>query len=43
MKILAVTNNDQAGACIIANNSVLCAVSEERFTRIKDHKTWPEK
>lgn len=41
MIILGITNNDLAGACLVRDNKVLAAVSEERFTRIKDHKVWP--
>ncbi|MDO0924213.1 carbamoyltransferase C-terminal domain-containing protein [Streptomyces sp. TG1A-8] len=41
MKILGITNNDLAGACLIRDGKIIAAVSEERFTRIKDHKTWP--
>lgn len=43
MLILGITNNDNAGACLIENNEILSAVHEERFTRIKAHKVWPDK
>jgi carbamoyltransferase len=41
MLVLGITNNDLAGACLVDGEVVLAAASEERFTRIKDHKTWP--
>jgi len=41
MLILGITNNDLAGACLVRDDQLLSAVSEERFTRVKDHKTWP--
>lgn len=41
MITLGITNNDLAGACLVRGNQIVSAVSEERFTRIKDHKTWP--
>lgn len=41
MLILGITNNDTAGACIIRGSEIIAAVHEERFTRIKAHKTWP--
>ncbi|MCS4510193.1 carbamoyltransferase family protein [Xylophilus ampelinus] len=41
MIVLGVTNNDLASACLVNNGQILSAVSEERFTRIKDHKVWP--
>lgn len=41
MQILGITNNDLAGACLVRDQQLLCAVSEERFTRVKDHKVWP--
>jgi len=41
MIILGVTNNDLSGACLVRDGLILSAVSEERFTRIKDHKIWP--
>ena len=41
MKVLGITNNDLAGACLVQDGEIVAAVSEERFTRTKDHKTWP--
>lgn len=41
MLILGITNNDLAGACLVRDDRILAAASEERFTRIKDHKIWP--
>src|SRR6185437_1998759 len=41
MYVLGITNNDLAGACLLRSAEVVAAVSEERFTRIKDHKIWP--
>ncbi|WP_423204866.1 carbamoyltransferase C-terminal domain-containing protein [Pseudomonas kribbensis] len=43
MVILGITNNDLSGACLVRDGQILSAVSEERFTRIKDHKIWPAK
>ena len=43
MIILGITNNDLSGACLVRDGQILSAVSEERFTRIKDHKIWPAK
>ncbi|MDI5965625.1 carbamoyltransferase C-terminal domain-containing protein [Streptomyces sp. SL13] len=42
MIVLGITNNDLAGACIVRDGEIVAAVSEERFSRIKDHSTWPE-
>lgn len=42
MLILGVTNNDTAGACLVKNTRILSAVHEERFTRVKCHKVWPQ-
>jgi carbamoyltransferase len=39
--VLGITNNDLAGACLVRDGVIVAAASEERFTRIKDHKTWP--
>jgi carbamoyltransferase len=41
MFVLGITNNDLAGACIVRDGEIIAAASEERFTRVKDHKTWP--
>ncbi|KPW68632.1 carbamoyltransferase family protein [Pseudomonas amygdali] len=41
MIVLGITNNDLSGACLVRDGQILSAVSEERFTRIKDHKVWP--
>nr|WP_198557152.1 carbamoyltransferase N-terminal domain-containing protein [Enterovibrio nigricans] len=43
MVILGLSNNDYAGACLIINGEIVAAASEERFTRIKAHKTFPHK
>jgi carbamoyltransferase len=42
MLVLGITNNDTAGACLVEDDRILAAASEERFTRIKDHKVWPK-
>jgi carbamoyltransferase len=42
MIVLGITNNDLAGACLVRDGEIVAAASEERFSRIKDHKTWPE-
>lgn len=41
MLALGITNNDTAGACLVEDDRVVAAASEERFTRVKDHKVWP--
>jgi carbamoyltransferase len=41
MWILGITNNDLSGAAIVEDDRIIAAVSEERFTRIKDYKGWP--
>ncbi|WP_189215610.1 MULTISPECIES: carbamoyltransferase family protein [Streptomyces] len=41
MLVLGITNNDLAGACVVRDGEIVAAVSEERFSRVKDHKTWP--
>lgn len=41
MLVLGIANNDLAGACLVGDGAIVAAASEERFTRIKDHKTWP--
>ncbi len=43
MLILGITNNDVAGACLVENGKILSAIYEERFTRIKSHKVWPQR
>lgn len=43
MLVLGITNNDLAGACLVRDDEVLAAASEERFTRVKDHKVWPQR
>lgn len=43
MLILGITNNDLAGACLVRDGEVLAAVSEERFSRVKDDKVWPQR
>jgi len=40
--VLGITNNDLAGACLVKDNDIVAAVSEERFSRIKDDKVWPK-
>ena len=41
MIVLGITNNDDAGACIIRDGHVVAASGEERFSRVKNHKVWP--
>ncbi|HIF9180406.1 TPA: carbamoyltransferase C-terminal domain-containing protein [Photobacterium damselae] len=41
MNILGIANNDYSGACLISNGQIVGAASEERFTRIKAHKSFP--
>jgi carbamoyltransferase len=42
MRVLGISNNDLSGACLIKNNRLIAAISEERLTRIKNDKAWPE-
>jgi carbamoyltransferase len=42
MLVLGITNNDLAGACLLRDGEIVAAASEERFTRVKEHRTWPE-
>lgn len=39
--VLGIANNDGAGACLIEGDTIVAAASEERFTRVKEHRTWP--
>ena len=41
-RILGITNNDDASACMVVDGNIAAAAQEERFTRIKAHKTWPQ-
>jgi len=41
MNILGIANNGYSGACLISNGQIVVAASEERFTRIKAHKSFP--
>ncbi|MEW6599781.1 MAG: carbamoyltransferase N-terminal domain-containing protein, partial [Nitrospirota bacterium] len=41
MLILGIVNEDVSGACIVKNNHIAAAASEERFSRIKNDSSWP--
>lgn len=41
MIVLGITNNDLAGACLVRGETIVAAVSEERFSRRKDDRVWP--
>jgi len=41
MKVLGVVNDDTAGACLVIDNCIISAVSEERFSRIKMDAQFP--
>jgi len=41
MIILGIVNEEVSGACLVKNNEIIAAVSEERFTRIKNDSSWP--
>ncbi|WP_318511083.1 carbamoyltransferase C-terminal domain-containing protein [Photobacterium leiognathi] len=41
MNILGIANNDYSGACLIIDGEIISAASEERFTRIKAHNSFP--
>ena len=43
MKILGISNNLGAGAALIINGKIECAIHEERLTRNKDFKGFPLK
>ena len=41
MKILGICNDETASACLMVDGEVVCAVSEERFTRVKLDNSFP--
>lgn len=41
MLVLGICNDETASACLMSNGEVVAAVSEERFTRVKMHNTFP--
>jgi len=41
MRILGIVNEDVSGACLVIDNKIVAAASEERFTRIKNDSSWP--
>jgi carbamoyltransferase len=41
MLILGIVNEDVSGACIVKDNKIVAAASEERFSRIKNDSSWP--
>ncbi|MDH4029009.1 MAG: carbamoyl transferase, partial [Nitrospirota bacterium] len=41
MIILGIVNEDVSGACLVRNNRIVAAASEERFTRVKNDSSWP--
>lgn len=41
MNILGITNGETSSACLIKNGKLVAAVSEERFSRIKQDNSWP--
>lgn len=41
MKILGICNDETASACLMVDGEVICAVSEERFTRVKLDNSFP--
>lgn len=43
MYILGVTNGDTSGACLLYNDKLIAAASEERFSRKKLDNSWPNK
>ena len=42
MYILGIANDETASACLLRDNDIISAVSEERFTRIKMDNSWPK-
>lgn len=43
MFILGIVNEEVSGACLVEDGKIVAAVSEERFTRIKNDSRWPSK
>jgi len=41
MKILGICNSETASACLMVDGEIICAASEERFTRIKLDSSFP--
>jgi carbamoyltransferase len=41
MLILGIVNEDVSGACLVKDNAIIAAASEERFSRIKNDSSWP--
>lgn len=41
MLVLGICNDETASACLMRDGEVIAAVSEERFTRVKMHNTFP--
>lgn len=41
MLILGIVNEDVSGACLVKDNTIIAAASEERFTRVKNDSSWP--
>jgi carbamoyltransferase len=41
MYILGIVNAEISGACLVKDNEIVAAASEERFTRIKNDDAWP--
>jgi carbamoyltransferase len=41
MQILGIVNEDVSGACLVKDNKIVAAASEERFTRVKNDSSWP--
>lgn len=42
MVILGISNDETASACLMKDGEMLCAASEERFTRVKLDNSFPE-
>lgn len=43
MKVLGIANGDTSSACLVVDDEIVAAASEERFSRIKMDKAWPER
>ena len=43
MKILGISNDDTSSACLVIDNKIISAASEERFSRLKMDKSFPYK
>lgn len=43
MIILGIVNDEVSGACLVVDGKLVAAVSEERYTRVKNDRVWPQR